>query len=124
MAQEMDKFDPKHFKFSFLQNNNESKVKPFPSSISSIAKDEQERVWFSCVDKGVYVYEPAKNSYTHLNDPTNNIAKGLNSMDIPSLFIDSRQNVWVASWYNGIYLLKKGSRRFINFSTKSYKNTL
>ena len=122
--QGVDKFDPKHFKFSFLQNNNESKVTPFPSSISSIAKDERERVWFSCIDKGVYVYEPAKNSYTHLNNPGNNIAKGLNSMDIPSLFIDSRQNVWVASWYNGIYLLKKGSRRFINFSTKSYRNTL
>ena len=122
--QGVDKFDPKHFKFSFLQNNNESKVTPFPSSISSIAKDERERVWFSCIDKGVYVYEPAKNSYTHLNNPANNIAKGLNSMDIPSLFIDSRQNVWVASWYNGIYLLKKGSRRFINFSTKSYRNTL
>ena len=122
--QGVDKFDPKHFKFSFLQNNNESKVTPFPSSISSIAKDERERVWFSCIDKGVYVYEPTKNSYTHLNNPANNIAKGLNSMDIPSLFIDSRQNVWVASWYNGIYLLKKGSRRFINFSTKSYNNTL
>ena len=122
--QGVDKFDPKHFKFSFLQNNNESEVTPFPSSISSIAKDERERVWFSCIDKGVFVYEPDQNSYTHLNDPANNIAKGLNSMDIPSLFIDSRQNVWVASWYNGIYLLKKGSRRFINFSTKSYKNTL
>ena len=45
-------------------------------------------------------------------------------MDIPTLFIDSRQNVWVASWYNGIYLLKKGSRRFINFSTKSHGNKL
>ena len=122
--QGVDKFDPKHFKFSFLQNNNQSKVTPFPSSISSIAKDERERIWFSCIDKGVFVYEPTKNSYTHLNDPANNIAKGLNSMDIPSLFIDSRQNVWVASWYNGIYLLKKGSRRFINFSTKSNRNTL
>ena len=122
--QGLDKYDPKHFKFSFLRNNNKGQVTPFPSSISAIAKDDLDRIWFSCIDKGVYVYEPAKNSYTHLNDPANNIAKGMNSMDIPSLFIDSRQNVWVASWYNGIYLLKKGSRRFINFSTKSYRNTL
>ena len=122
--QGVDKFDPMHFKFSFLQNNNENKVKPFPSSISSISKDDRERIWFSCIDKGVFVYEPNKNNYTHLNDPSNNIAKGLNSMDIPSLFIDSKQNVWVASWYNGIYLLKKGSRRFINFSTKSHGNIL
>ena len=106
--QGVNKFDPKHFKFSFFQNNNESKVTPFPSSISSIAKDERERVWFSCIDKGVYVYEPTKNSYTHLNNPANNIAKGLNSMDIPSLFIDSRQNVWVASWYNGMSMERAG----------------
>ena len=103
--QGLNKYDPKHFKFSFLQNNNKSQVTPFPSSISAIAKDENERVWFSCIDKVVYVYEPAKNKYIHLNDPANNIANGLNSMDIPSLFIDSKQNVCVASWYNGIYLL-------------------
>ena len=122
--QGLNKYDPKHFKFSFLQNNNKNQVTPFPSSISAIAKDENERVWFSCIDKGVYVYEPAKNNYIHLNDPANNIAKSLNSMDIPSLFIDSKQNVWVASWYNGIYLLKKGSKRFINFSTNSHRNVL
>ena len=122
--QGIDKYDPDHFKFSFLQNNSSKDEMPFPLSVSSIAKDKFGNLWFSCIDKGVYVYNPNDKSYTHLNDPTNTIAKGLNSFDIPSLFIDSNHNVWVASWYNGIYLLKYGAKRFINISTKSSPKTL
>ena len=122
--QGIDKYDPYHFKFAFLQNDIAKDVMPFPLSVSSIAKDKFGRLWFSCIDKGVYVYNPNDKSYTHLNNPTNSIAKGLNSLDIPSLFIDSNQNVWVASWYNGIYLLKYGAKRFINISTKSFPKTL
>ena len=122
--QGVDKYDPYHFKFSFLQNDGTNDVNPFPSSVSSIAKDTLGRLWFSCIDKGVYVYNPENKSYTHLNDPNNEIATGLNNLDTPSLFIDSNQNVWVASWYNGIYLLKNGSKRFINISTKTFPKTL
>jgi signal transduction histidine kinase/AraC-like DNA-binding protein len=45
-------------------------------------------------------------------------------LDIPAIYIDSNQNIWVASWYNGIYILKKGDKRFINISTKSFPNKL
>ena len=113
------KYDPLHFKFSFLQNNIGSDLRPFPSSISSIFKDAKENIWFSSIDGGVYFYDTSREVFTHFNDPNNKIASGLNSLDIPSIFIDSKENVWVASWYNGIYLLKKGSKRFINYNTKT-----
>ena len=122
--QGIGKYDPYHFKFNFLQNNDTKGTTPFPSSVSSIAKDKLGRLWFSCIDKGVYVYDWKDKSYTHLNTLNNPIAKGLNSLDTPSLFIDSNQNVWVASWYNGIYLLKYGSKRFINISAKSFPEIL
>ena len=115
----VDKYDPLHFKFNFLQNKIGSDLKPFPSSISSIFKDAKDNIWFSSIDGGVYLYDKTKDAFTHLNDPENKIASGLNSLDIPSIFIDSKENVWVASWYNGIYLLKKGSKKFINFNTKT-----
>lgn len=122
--QGVDKYDPQHFKFNFFQNNITKDVEPFPASVSSIAKDKFGRLWFSCIDKGVYVYNPDKKTYTHLNNPNNAIANGLNSLDIPSIFIDSNQNVWIASWYNGIYLLNNGSKRFINISTTSHPKTV
>ena len=118
------KYDPNHFKFKFLQNNSESKTRPFPLSISSIVKDKKDRIWFSSVDNGVYVYDSSNGEYIHLNDPKNKIAKGFNSLDITSLFIDSQQNIWIASWYNGLYVLKNGSKNFININSDSFPNKL
>jgi signal transduction histidine kinase/ligand-binding sensor domain-containing protein/response regulator RpfG family c-di-GMP phosphodiesterase len=113
------KFDPIHFKFKFLENNSRSKTQPFPISVSSIIKDNNDRIWFSSVDNGVYVYDSFQKEYTHLNDSKNKIANGLNSLDITSLFIDSRQNIWVASWYDGLYFLRNGTKNFININTNS-----
>ena len=55
-----------------------------------------------------------------MNDPKNKLASGINSFDIPSLYIDKSGNIWVASWYSGIYLLKNGTDRFINFNRKTH----
>ena len=55
-----------------------------------------------------------------MNDPKNKLASGINSYDIPSLYIDKQGNVWVASWYSGIYLLKNGTDRFVNFNRKTH----
>lgn len=120
----VDKYDPNYFKFGFLQNNIYNDENPFPTSISSIAKDNEGRIWFSCIQKGVFVHDVEKNKYTHLNDPNNPIASGLNSLDIPSIYIDSKQNTWIASWYNGIYVLKNGSNTFKNFSTQTHPNAI
>ena len=118
------KSDPNHFKFQFLQNNSDDNLQPFPSSISSIVKDNKNRLWFGSVDNGVYVYDKSNGEYIHLNDPKNKIAKGLNSLDITSLFIDSQHNIWIASWYNGLHLLRNGTTNFININTDSFPNKL
>ena len=115
----LDKYDPRHFKFNFLKNII-SKPNPFPKSISGIAKDKKGLIWFSCIDQGLYAYNPQENYYHYLNDPKNKLASGINSFDLPSLYIDKSGNVWVASWYSGIYFLKNGTDRFINFNRKTH----
>ena len=77
-------------------------------------------IWFSSIDQGVYAYNSRNNYYYYLNDPENKLASGINSSDIPSLYIDKSGNIWVASWYSGIYLLKNGTDRFINFNRKTH----
>ena len=115
----LDKYDPRHFKFNFLKNII-SKSNPFPKSISGIAKDKKGLIWFSSIDQGVYAYNSRNNYYYYLNEPKNKLASGINSFDIPSLYIDKSGNIWVASWYSGIYLLKNGTDRFINFNRKTH----
>ena len=115
----IDKYDPRHFKFKFFENNS-SENKPFPRSISGIARDNNGLIWFSCIDRGVYAYNTKTGDYFNLNDPENKLAKGLNSFDIPSLHIDKSGNVWVASWYSGVYLLKKGTKQFLNFNIETH----
>lgn len=115
----VDSYDPRYFKFNFLKSGI-SKPNPFPKSISGIAKDKKGLIWFSCIDQGVYAYNPQKNDYHYLNDPENKLASGINSFDTPSLYIDKSGNVWVASWYSGIYLLKNGTDIFINFNRKTH----
>lgn len=115
----LDKYDPRHFKFNFLKNII-SKPNPFPKSISGIAKDKKGLIWFSSIDQGVYAYNSRNNYYYYLNDPKNKLASGINSFDIPSLYIDKSGNIWVASWYSGVYLLKNGTDGFINFNRKTH----
>ena len=115
----LDIYDPRNFKFNFLKNIT-SKPNPFPNSISGIAKDKNGLIWFSSIDQGVYAYDQKKNKYHYLNDPKNKLATGIKSYDIPSLYVDKSGNVWVASWYSGIYLLKNGTNRFINFNRKTH----
>ena len=64
-------------------------------------------------DGGVDVYDPKKGKFTNLYDQKNPIAKGLNTLDIPTIFIDSKKNIWIGTWDSGIYFLKHNSKKFV-----------
>ena len=64
-------------------------------------------------DGGVDVYDPKKGKFINLYDQKNPIAKGLNTLDIPTIFIDSKNNIWIGTWDSGIYFLKHNSKKFI-----------
>ena len=64
-------------------------------------------------DGGVDVYDPKKEKFINLYDQKNPIAKGLNTLDIPTIFIDSKKNVWIGTWDSGIYFLKYNSKKFV-----------
>ena len=64
-------------------------------------------------DGGVDVYDPKKEKFINLYDQKNPIAKGLNTLDIPTIFIDSKKNIWIGTWDSGIYFLKHNSKKFV-----------
>ncbi|WP_337968905.1 two-component regulator propeller domain-containing protein [uncultured Flavobacterium sp.] len=90
--------------------------------VTSIAKDHQGQLWISMEGGGVDVYNPATKYFKHITKSDASFYSGLTNDNITKVFIDKKQNVWLSSWNEGIFLLKKGSRSFINYNTKNTPN--
>ncbi|RKR09031.1 signal transduction histidine kinase [Flavobacterium sp. 90] len=90
--------------------------------VTSIAKDHQGQLWISMEGGGVDVYNPATKYFKHITKSDASSYSGLTNDNITKVFIDKKQNIWLSSWNEGIFLLKKGSRSFINYNTKNTPN--
>ncbi|CAC9975467.1 hybrid sensor histidine kinase/response regulator transcription factor [Flavobacterium panici] len=87
--------------------------------VTGIAKDHEGQLWISMEGGGVDVYNPETNNFKHITKSDSQFYSGLTNNNITKVFIDKKQNVWLASWNEGIFFLKKGSRNFINYNTKN-----
>ncbi|MCP2029867.1 signal transduction histidine kinase/ligand-binding sensor domain-containing protein/DNA-binding response OmpR family regulator [Flavobacterium sp. HSC-32F16] len=87
--------------------------------VTSIAKDNEGQLWISMEGGGVDVYNPETKNFKHITKLDTRFYSGLTNGNITKVFIDKNQNVWLASWNEGIFFLKKGSRNFINYNTKN-----
>lgn len=92
------------------------------SCVTGIAKDHQGQLWISMEGGGVDVYNPITKDFKHITKSDGKLYSGLTNDNITKVFIDKKQNVWLSSWNEGIFLLKKGSRSFINYNTKNTPN--
>ena len=116
-----DKFYDKFFDIESKKNFVHSLQS---SSVSGIIEDDQNRLWFGLDGGGIDVYDLNKKTFTHLLDKDNGIASGLKAADVQTLFKDSKGNIWAGTWNSGIFLLEKGRRDFINYSTETTKGEL
>ena len=89
------------------------------SCVTSIAKDDFGQLWISMEGGGVDVYNPITKDFKHITKLDASFYSGLTNDNITKVFIDKKQNVWLCSWNEGIYFLKKGSKQFVNFNTKN-----
>lgn len=87
--------------------------------VTGIAKDHEGHLWISMEGGGVDVYNPEDKSFKHITKTDKSFYSGITNDNITKVFIDKKQNIWLASWNEGIFFLKKGSRTFINYSTKN-----
>ncbi|MDG1038922.1 MAG: two-component regulator propeller domain-containing protein [Polaribacter sp.] len=104
-----------------LRNKKNSLTIP---SVTSVLKDKSGNIWMSTDGGGIDVYNPVTGKFTHINKKSNATYSGLKSDYIVSLFLDSRDNLWAGSWDEGIFLLKKGSKKFINFNRTNRPETI
>jgi signal transduction histidine kinase/ligand-binding sensor domain-containing protein/DNA-binding response OmpR family regulator len=117
--QGIDIYDKEMDKFKSLQSIPNKDQSLFSKSVNSISQDRQGRFWFGITDGGVDVYDPKQETFVHLLNPTNKIARGLTSSDVVTVFVDSKENTWVGTWNSGLFVLKKGSKRFENIQVKN-----
>ncbi|WP_299550848.1 hybrid sensor histidine kinase/response regulator transcription factor [Seonamhaeicola sp.] len=112
----IDVYDKLYDKFNEIEslhnNNNSLEI----GSVTAIVKDDLGNFWISMDGGGIDVVNPKLNRFRHINANNNDFISGLTDDYIESLFIDSNKNLWAGTWNKGIYLLKKGSKKFINFN--------
>jgi signal transduction histidine kinase/ligand-binding sensor domain-containing protein/DNA-binding response OmpR family regulator len=93
-------------------------------SVTGIIKDEIGDLWIAMDGGGIDKINSKSGNYTHINKSNFKEYSGLTSDYLETIFIDSKQNIWTGSWDGGVYLLKKGSKNFINFNTQNTNGNL
>ncbi|WP_428232557.1 two-component regulator propeller domain-containing protein [Flavobacterium sp.] len=110
-------FDKPNNKFNSLESlvNNDNSLQS--SYVTSVIKDKKGNLLISNEGGGLDIYNLTNKSYIHVNQNNQSYYSGLDAVDIQTIFIDSKQNIWIGSWDRGIYFLKNGTTRFINYNT-------
>ena len=110
-------FDKPNNKFNAVESliNNDNSLQT--SSVTAIVKDQNGKILISVEGGGIDVYNPIDKSFIHVNNKYQNYYSGLDALDIQAVFIDSKQNIWAGSWDHGIFFLKNGTTKFVNYNT-------
>ncbi|MBF4466329.1 two-component regulator propeller domain-containing protein [Flavobacterium sp. LC2016-12] len=110
-------FDKPNNKFNALESlvNNDNSLQT--SYVTSVIKDKKGNLLISNEGGGLDIYNLNTKQYIHVNKNNQSYYSGLDATDIQTIFIDSKQNIWIGSWDRGIYFLKNGTTRFINYNT-------
>ena len=116
-------FDQHYSKFESIERKEEGNS-IHSNEVKAFAKTEAGHIWIAQIngidvlnsDNGVItnVYGKQKSDY-------NGLKKGLYIEDV---FIDSKGNTWLATWGEGLFLLKKGSKTFVNFNKANTSGAL
>ena len=112
-------YDKSYDNFRDIESTHNNPNSLQSSSVTGIIKDKQGRLWIGMDGGGIDVYDPTSGKFTHLLNNNNEIANGLDSPDVQTLFVDSKGNIWVGTWDYGIYFLKNGTNSLINYSVEN-----
>ncbi|MFP9100208.1 two-component regulator propeller domain-containing protein [Flavobacterium sp. RHBU_24] len=112
-------FDKPNSKFTAIESlvNNDNSLQT--SYVTSVVKDKEDRLLISTEGGGLDIYNLRNKNFIHVNQENQSYYSGLDAHYIQTIFIDSKQNIWIGSWDRGIYCLKSGTTKFINYNTRN-----
>ncbi|WP_350286830.1 two-component regulator propeller domain-containing protein [uncultured Croceitalea sp.] len=115
--------DEYHNKFKSIQREDTGNS-ILTNDIRAFAKTEDGKIWIAQTN-GLDVLNTNTGAITNVYGSQKAVYKGLKEgVYIEDVFVDSSGNTWVATWGEGIFLLKKGSRTFLNFTKESTSGAL
>ncbi|MEO0526841.1 MAG: two-component regulator propeller domain-containing protein [Bacteroidota bacterium] len=116
-------FDQHHNKFKSLQKDDIGNSIQ-SNDIKALAKTEDGKIWIAQTN-GIDILDVDTGNVVNVYGTSKSDFKGLESgIYIEDIFLDSQGNIWVATWGNGIFFLKEGTKAFINFTKKSTSGVL
>ncbi|MFD0860593.1 two-component regulator propeller domain-containing protein [Sungkyunkwania multivorans] len=116
-------FDSHHNKFGIIRSNN-AKNSIQTNAVKAFAKTEEGDIWIAQVN-GIDILNTTTGKITNVFGKSNSAYSGLpKGIYIEDIFVDSSGNTWIATWGNGVFLLKKGSKTFLNLTTTNTNGVL
>jgi len=117
-------FDKRYSKFKSYEAAANKPQSLRGLSVSGLDKDTEGRIWIA-LRGGLDIFDPKTGIFRHIQTENPSEHTGFEGIrNLQTVFIDSNENVWVSTWDNGLFLLKKGSTHFVNYSISSTKGIL
>lgn len=117
-------FDQYHNKFkSVLKEDMSSGI--HSNDVRAFAKTEDGSIWITQANNSIDILDINTNKVINVYGRPGSTYQGLKEgIYLEDVFADSKGNIWLATWGEGIYLLKKGSKTFLNFTRENTSGAL
>ncbi len=111
-------------KFESLETIPYDKNSLQTNMVTGIDKDASGRLWIS-LESGVDVLDTRRGVIDHVKmGQKNEEGTFENSISGETIFIDSKGNVWLGTWDNGLYFLENGKSEFVNYTRENTNGEL
>lgn len=116
-------YDEHYNKFKSIQRQ-EIENTIYSNYIKAFAKTDDGKIWIAQIN-GIDILNTQNGIISNAYGTANSKYEGLKEgLYIEDLFIDSKGNVWLATWDEGIFFLEKGSTKFLNFNKENSSGIL
>ncbi|NER17784.1 hybrid sensor histidine kinase/response regulator transcription factor [Spongiivirga citrea] len=116
-------FDRHYNKFDIIQRDD-VKNSIQTNAVKAFSKTVDGKIWIAQIN-GLDILDSTTGEIINVYGKSNSTYKGLRKgIYIEDVFVDSKGNTWVATWGDGIFLLKKGSKNFLNLTTQNTSGVL
>lgn len=120
----------KTFQFKTISYHAKNKNGLSSNLIYRIYATRDKTIWIGTIGSGIDIYDASQNNFKYLSTESINSENTTKNHFIRSLFLDSKDNLWIGKQNNGLYIHQKNETRKVGFETQNifhishYKNNL
>lgn len=108
----LNRFDGREFK---VYRNDNSENSLTENNIETLMFDSQGLLWIGFKTGGVDIFNPRKNKFIHLRDIVKDYPQR-----VVTIYEDSRKNIWLGSWEDGLYQLEPTGMGDLSFQVSKH----